>query len=320
MEVYPCGVGRRSAKDTQPVAAVQPARSWPQTGMESRPLDDTGTSDDHRRNMVAEDNVRQFYSQIGWAQDEQGIAVDTNRWDDTRSCSLAYVSRCRMRTRHVLPESGVRLLDAGSGPIQFDEYAQYSEGFKQRYCVDLSIEALRRAEERLGRHGEYINESILKLSFPDNYFDASISLHTIYHIDKDQQADAIRNLLRMTGPSASLVVVYENPMAPVNVLIRAVKAIRRSLGRGVATELYYYAHPMGWWGQFTDEADVHVQLWRTLGAVEMRTMIPNNRFGATLLDWLFRAEERFPGLFLALGRYPMIVLKKRLPRNGTPLS
>jgi len=260
--------------------------------------------------MKAEDNVRQYYK-TGWAVDAQGVTKEKRRWEDLRECASTYTAACRRRVQAVLPASGERMLDAASGPIQFQEYIDYSHNFKKRYCVDLSVEALEGARLVLGSHGEYVNESILDLAFPDNYFDASLSLHTIFHIDRNEQARAVRNLLRMTAPGAPLIVIYSNPMAPVHCLARLASLAKKVFRRRSTDDLYFYAHPLSWWRQFGDEASVVVQPWRSLGGVEMRALIPNNQLGSKFLGLVFRAETLFPSLALTLGRYAMITLRKR---------
>ena len=57
---------------------------------------------------------------------------------------------------------------------------------------------LQRARHRLGDRGEYILANLLDLPFDDSAFDCAISLHTIYHIDKEDQEGAVRELLRVT--------------------------------------------------------------------------------------------------------------------------
>ena len=46
----------------------------------------------------------------------------------------------------------------------------------------------------------------------ENYFDCSVSLHTIYHIDKDIQENAVRKLLYVTKPGQPVIIIYSNPL------------------------------------------------------------------------------------------------------------
>ena len=91
-----------------------------------------------------------------------------------------------------LPPHGERLLDAASGPVQYPEYLEYHANFGRRVCVDISESALKQAEAKLGSKGEYVCASILELPLGDATIDAAVSLHTIYHIEKDQQEKAAK--------------------------------------------------------------------------------------------------------------------------------
>src|SRR6476660_6490520 len=162
--------------------------------------------------MAIEDQVRDFYEKTGWqAESGETVYADSELWEDLRPCAADYVSACRRKVLAFLPQTGERLLDAGSGPIQYPEYLEYSSGFSKRVCVDLSQRALDEARIKLGDRGEYVRASLLDLPFPEDHFDAAVSLHTIYHIERDRQEGAVRELLRVLRPGAMAVVVYANP-------------------------------------------------------------------------------------------------------------
>ncbi len=264
----------------------------------------------------AEQDVARYYSTVGW-QAADGVTEDARQWEDLRPCAAAYVSRCRRRVLRHIPPAGDKLLDMASGPVQYPEYLEYSRDFRRRYCVDLSAEALRQARERLGEHGVYLHGSFFDLNLPDDFFDCSLSLHTIYHIEADRQEEAVRKLLRVTKPGQPVIVVYSNPDA-VKLSPKALipfrqrfKAWRRR--RRQATGIYFRPHPLDWWQRFEDVADVEMHPWRSLTAVDQKRWIPDNRFGCWLFDRLFALEERYPAFFLRHFAYPMIVLRKRQP-------
>lgn len=54
------------------------------------------------------------------------------------------------------------------------------------------------AREKLGEHGVYLHGSFFDIHFDNDFFDCSISLHTIYHIDRDRQEEAVRKLIHVT--------------------------------------------------------------------------------------------------------------------------
>jgi SAM-dependent methyltransferase len=260
--------------------------------------------------MATEDQLRDFYDSTGWQADPSGseaVYADAQLWEDLRPCAAAYVSACRLKVLEFLPQSGERILDAGSGPIQYPEYLEYSRGFAKRVCVDLSQRALDDARNKLGDRGDYVRASLLELPFPDDHFDAAVSLHTIYHVDADQQEIAVRELVRVSKPGASAVVVYANP----DRLAARLKRLARRRSRAATGPIYYFAHPLSWWERFSDEAAVEIVPWRSLNANESRRLIPDNALGARMFRALLWFEGAVPRLATWSGCYPMIVLTKR---------
>ncbi len=125
--------------------------------------------------------VREFYDQIGWSQVGEGLYQNA-RYEDLRSVSRDYIHRCHLRVNRYIASHGDFLLDAGSGPVQWPEYLTYSEGYRFRVCLDISITALREARTRLGRKGLYVVADIANLPFKPDAFDGIVSLHTIHHL------------------------------------------------------------------------------------------------------------------------------------------
>jgi len=253
-----------------------------------------------------EDQVRDFYDERGWQADTAGQTADAQLWEDLRPCAAEYVSACRRKVLAFLPQSGDYMLDAGSGPIQYPEYLEYSRGFVKRVCVDLSQRALDEARAKLGERGEYVRASLLELPFPDDRFDALVSLHTIYHIEQDRQEHAVRELLRVLKPGARAVVVYANP----DRLTARLKRLARRAARPAQGPIYFHAHPLSWWKRFSDEAAIEILPWRSLNANESRRLIPDNALGASMFRALLAFERALPRWATQMGCYPMIVLTK----------
>lgn len=267
----------------------------------------------------AEEIVSKFYNEKGWNVD-RGITEDAKRWEDLREHAQEYVSKCRLRVLRHIPEKGINMLDMASGPIECKEYLEYSRNFEKRYCVDLSKAALDQAREKIGDHGVLLHGSFFDIFLENDFFDCSISLHTIYHIDKDKQEDAVRKLIRVTKPGKPVIVVYYNP----NTLIRYLKfpfslikrALRRIAGKEYKPELYGYAHPIKWWDGFSDMADVKLLPYRSFNSGDQKRLIPNIRFGKKMLNVLYEMEERFPKFFVKYFEYPMIILTKKAPQQN----
>jgi ubiquinone/menaquinone biosynthesis C-methylase UbiE len=271
----------------------------------------------------AEEKVSTFYNTIGW-ETEGGITEDAKRFEDLRVSASEYVSKCRLRVLRHIPDSGENILDMASGPIQFKEYLEYSRNYGKRYCVDLSSAALDAARKRIGDHGVFLPGSFFDVKFEQNMFDCTISLHTIYHIDKDKQEEAVRKLIAVTKKGRPIIVVYSNPKAWLRYLGFALRAsgitslLRRIKGsltkKSVVApdaELYFFDYPITWWYQFKDVADVEIFPWRSFSSNQQKALIPDGTLGKIIFAILFRLEERFPNFFVKHFQYPMIVLKKR---------
>ncbi len=273
----------------------------------------------------AESKVAHFYNNLGWVSRE-GVTVDAERFEDLRPCAADYVSRCRSRIMRHIPLSGENIIDMASGPIQYPEYLNYSRGFKKRYCVDLSKDALDKAKELIGGHGEYLHGSFFDLNLNDDFFDCAISLHTIYHMDKHKQEEAVRKLIRIVKKGKPIIVIYSNPnsfYSNPNSLLRklvwVVKKIRRvgspvkasPVMPPVEPDLYFYRHEFSWWERFEDVADVTILPWRTFERELQRKIFPDNLIGKLMFKFLFYIEDLFPRYFTKFGVYPMIVMIKK---------
>jgi SAM-dependent methyltransferase len=150
--------------------------------------------------------VQQFYDEIGWQQGSEGFYQNA-RYEDLRPVSREYIHNCHMRVTRYLKPQGRILLDAGSGPIQYPEYLEYSEYYRYRVCVDLSFVALQEARKRVGHHGLCVVADVTNLPFKENAFDGIISLHTIHHLPPGGQPRAHRPYLKFLNCLCSCVGV-----------------------------------------------------------------------------------------------------------------
>ena len=268
----------------------------------------------------AEERVSNFYNTIGW-RTEDGITEDARRWEDLREHAEEYVSKCRLRVLRHIPENGENILDMASGPIQYLEYLEYSKDFKKRDCVDLSSEALENAKNKIGDHGVFLHGSFFDIPLEENFFDCAVSLHTIYHIDKDKQEEAVRKLIKVTRPGMPIIIVYNNPNTiislfsfPFRVLRRVKSILVKPVNKGKHEEdlsIYFYSHPIEWWNRFSDMASIKIFPWRSFRSEIQKRLIPNNKIGSKMFDMLFNLEERFSDFFVKHFQYPMIILTKR---------
>jgi SAM-dependent methyltransferase len=266
-----------------------------------------------------EKKVANYYNTLGWEIAGE-VTEDARRSEDLRACASDYVSRCRLRVLRYIPASGDKLLDMASGPIQYPEYLAYSKNFRLRYCVDLSAGALEQAKARIGEHGVYLHGSFFDIPLEENLFDCSISLHTVYHIAKERQEEAVRKLLLVTKPGRPVIIVYSNPntlidllKTPLRLLLSLKEIIRRFIveNRSEEPSLYFHPYPLSWWLRFSDTAEVRIYPWRSFSSDVQKMLIPDNRMGSILLAMLFNLEERFPNFFAKHFQYPMIILYKK---------
>ena len=266
----------------------------------------------------AEERVSKFYNTVGWETDGE-ITEDARRFEDLREHAKEYVSKCRLRVLRHIPDNGVNILDMASGPIQYKEYLEYSKNFKKRYCVDLSSAALEKAQRKIGDHGVFLHGSFFNIPMEENFFDCAVSLHTIYHIDKDKQEEAVRKLLYVTKPGKPVIIVYSNPNTflvslPFRLLRRIKSALKKHEKKRKQKEdlsLYFHPHPIEWWNRFSDIASVKLLPWRSFGSDTQKRLIPNNKIGRKMFYVLFDLEERFPDFFVKHFQYPMIILTKK---------
>jgi ubiquinone/menaquinone biosynthesis C-methylase UbiE len=262
--------------------------------------------------------VAKFYNEFGW-ETEGEITEDAKRYEDLRDCAKKYVSKCRLRVLRHIPDKGENILDMASGPIQYKEYLEYSKNFKKRYCIDLSLKALNDAKKKIGDHGVFLCGSFFDIPLESNFFDCAISLHTIYHIDKDRQEEAVRKLISVVKPGSPVIIVYANPKVLIDyfkLLFRIINKFKSLLKttetqRGKEYNLYRFSYPLEWWDRFSDAADVKILPWRSFTSEHQKVFIPNNRIGTKMFEFIFNLEERFPNFFAKHFQFPMIILKKK---------
>ena len=79
--------------------------------------------------------VREFYDQVGWhkvvdpVSGQSGDLYQNARYEDLRPVSREYIHKTRLRVMNGLIPTGRFILDAGSGPVQYEEYKVFSQGY-----------------------------------------------------------------------------------------------------------------------------------------------------------------------------------------------
>jgi ubiquinone/menaquinone biosynthesis C-methylase UbiE len=280
-------------------------------------------------NVDVKRQVREFYDKVGWKEVGEGVYQNA-RYEDLRPVSREYIHRCHLRvTRHLKPD-GYLLLDAGSGPIQYPEYLEYSRNYDYRVCLDVSIVALKEARKRIGEHGLFVVADVSRLPFKAEVFDGLVSLHTIHHLPQNDHIRAYRELHRVLQSGCKAVVVngWYNP--PLGRLMRyPIKMIKRLRGQNNQgdtrgdTGLDDAAPAFSRKGTFTHKYNaawlnrqlskfmrVDILVWRTLSVAALRFYIRPHWRGKRVLRAIYWLEERFPRFLGKYGQYPLIVLVK----------
>jgi ubiquinone/menaquinone biosynthesis C-methylase UbiE/uncharacterized protein YbaR (Trm112 family) len=294
--------------------------------------------EDNPVSLRAEKKILQdFYDSIGWQKEKQEAAsfVDALKWEDLRPVSSEYIHKCHVRVNRYLRNQGTYLLDAGSGPIQYPEYLQYSEGFDYRICIDISFLALKEAQKKLGDKGIYILGDITNIPLRDNCVDGAVSLHVIYHIPKDEQIAALREIHRVLNPGSSAVVVYSWPnsrmlkwwLFPRRVKrifqrqIRNMKSLvkkilhwenrtRPAASSAIPLKPYHFTHSQAYFETNLKEMNFEIAVWRSVSVPFLRMYIHPHLFGTAILRWIYRREEGNPALYGRIGQYPLFVIRK----------
>jgi SAM-dependent methyltransferase len=278
--------------------------------------------------------VKDFYNQVGWQEVSEGFYQNA-RYEDLRPVSREYIHRCHLRVLRHLKPRGRLLLDAGSGPIQYPEYLEYSKGFTHRVCADISIVALQEARKRIGEHGLFVVCDIANLPFKPDIFEGAVALHAIHHLPVSEQVEAYEEINRVICSDGSAVVVngwptskmmerWELVMHGMEFLInwtgrmkkrrtepdkrmKGGKKIAKKLPTSTFTERMDYQSL----SRYLKGLDFKFYVWRSVSVRFLRTLIHPFTGGKYWLRLLFWLEERNPKYFSKVGQYPMIVINKK---------
>ncbi|MBL7161542.1 MAG: methyltransferase domain-containing protein [Anaerolineales bacterium] len=278
--------------------------------------------------------VREFYDQVGWLEVSKGVYQNA-RYEDLRPVSREYIHRCHLRVSRYIKPEGRFLLDAGSGPIQYPEYLEYSKGYHYRVCADISHVALQEARKRIGDHGLCVVADVANLPFKPDAFEGVVSLHTIHHLPQDEHVLAYNELYRVLFPGCSAAIVngwgdaliprlLSNPMRWTNRLIGIVRRIfgiappehpakpARTANENKPKSTFVRKYDADWLkGQLAPLMTIEIFVWRGVSVKHLRTFIHQGWGGRISLRFLFWLEERFPHFFGEKGQYPLVVIWKK---------
>ncbi len=265
--------------------------------------------------------VREFYDEIGWQQENDGLYQNA-RYEDLRAVTHDYIHKTRLRVMKGLIPTGKFILDAGSGPVQYEEYKVYSQGYQKRVCLDISIQALREARERIGDHGLFVVGDLANLPFKQESFDGAVSMHAIHHLALTEHLRAYSEIHRVlaSGRTAAIVNGWHEPllsrmMEPLIGLLRRIsgraeKRKKEWLNDEDATGTFVQKMTPEWLKrEIGSKMIIEIKPWRSVSTRVLRWFI--RPFGGrAFLKLVFRVEDIFPKFFAENGQYPLIVVRK----------
>ena len=262
-------------------------------------------------------SVREFYDEIGWQKESDGLYQNAH-YEDLRPVSRDYIHKTRLRVNDYLMPEGNLLLDAGSGPVQYEEYLTYSSGYQKRVCADISIQALTEARSRIGDHGLFVVCDVSKLPFKPDAFDAIVSMHTIHHLPPSEHKVAYAELYRVLSPSRVAVIVNGWSHSVLDRFAKFLNRTRRFLrGKPLKVQPHeekgtYVRKTSAKWlrEELGDSIKVEIFAWRSASTRTLRTFIHDKFGGRAILKWLYEMEAKYPKFFGENGQYPLIIFKK----------
>lgn len=273
--------------------------------------------------------VFQYYNNQGWAShSKSGLTLDEEiNVNNNKSCKL-YNTQTRNRVLSQLNKlKGPKknLLDVASGPLHIQEFLHYSNSFVARHCVDFSKIALKEAKRNLIKLGQkksfFYNIDFLKSNFKANEFDSAISLHTLYHVDIDEQKKFVKKLIKYVRPGGLVIIVYSNPFSLQSVLTAPIFLwncfksltkdilIKLSFYKYKKNELYFKRKSIFWWNYFQTLGEVKIIPERTFTGSFEKKIIPNNNFGKSIYKLLFFLENYSFWRFFST--YYIVIIKKK---------
>jgi SAM-dependent methyltransferase len=212
---------------------------------------------------------------------------------------------------------------AGGGDLP-ESHVTIANKFSETTCLDISKIAIDIARGKLENTGEFILGSILDIPKPQDHFDATYCAHVIYHIERDHQAKAIRELIRVTKPGGRIVVIYNNGQSLPSWIVKLKNKLpllrklqrkkpynRSSNTEGGPPPLYFFVHPLSWWAQFGDECGVEIKPWDVMSNWQEKNILINDMIaslGYRICSWF---ENRYPNNAARWWSYQLVVLTKK---------
>lgn len=270
--------------------------------------------------------VKDFYEDYGWKRDKDGRFHDSVLFIEQKSAVDEYYLNTMQRLQGFLQPKGRYLLDVASGPVFQAENQALSANFDKRICVDITFRALVEARRNIGdEKGIFINGDITNLPLADGVCDNAMSIHTLYHVPRELQETAVKELVRVSKKGSNIVILYNWAWHSwlMNVLllpVRIVKAVKRiyryltvsAKERWLSGGLYFYPHTPGWFERIGRDLDLKVS-FSSLTSIHqdvVKFYIHDRLGGPALLRFVQKMEEKYPRYLGRHGAFAFVVLRK----------
>ena len=270
------------------------------------------------------ERIFNYYNQIKYINFEgKQIYEDAGKWVDFRDFVLPYTQHGFSNVRKYIQPQGKYFADIASGPVAFKEYVQLANGYKCRICIDISVNALLEAQYNLQKEnqpGIFICADMLTLPLKEKVCDAVVCHHALFHVQKDLQLRAMKEMYRIAKPSTSIAIVYDwfyhsllmnITLGPVQ-LYRIARHYAGKLYAGIfkKNKLYFYSHSRHWFIKNTPGKKINFYVWRSINKYFSSIYLHKNFGGKQLLNYIWKKEEEKPELMGRIGEYAVIVIEK----------
>ena len=262
--------------------------------------------------------VKEFYDSYGWTDKEDEKSGETELFRQFSQAYYPYHDGVNARTEKLFDDVSGDLLMAGGGDLP-ETHLTIARKFDSTTFLDISERALDIARKKYPG-ADYVNGSILEIPRPDDSFDAVYCAHVIYHIDKDLQEQAIRELIRVTKPGGKVVVLYRNPRSVGDRvegsrwIARGLRKLRRAIKRSGDLQpksrppLYFHSHPLLWWERYEADCDIEMIPWDPFSSTQDRLFLPVEWFARAVYGFCGWLERKHPDTAVRWFSYPAVVL------------
>lgn len=126
----------------------------------------------------------------------------------------------RIAIRHLLPPTGGRLLEIGTG---FGRLVDLYQGYGQILLLDYSVSMLREAQEHLGRGAKYtyVAADLYRMPFADALVDAACMVRVMHHVAN--VSGALRQIHRVIRPGGIYLLEFASKLHLKSILRYAVR-------------------------------------------------------------------------------------------------